>query len=88
MQLKFSQLREDNAEVKSEKESLNKILNDVKKKRQSEKEKNNEELEELKSQHEVSISSIYIFKNNKHCYMKRRLNTHKEHQINFGDYKK
>ena len=55
LKLKLDQVEDECNDAKLENESTNKSLNDMKKKRKEEKAKLEEEMEELKNQHEVII---------------------------------
>lgn len=60
LKLTVDSTEEELNDIKLEKESLTKSLNDMKKKRKTEKEKFDEELEDLKNAHEVFILFLLI----------------------------
>ena len=59
MKLKLDHLEEEFNDLKLENESSANSLNDLKKKRKEEKKKFEEEIEEVKNQHEVKIVVFY-----------------------------
>jgi len=61
LKLKLDQVEEECNDAKLENESTTKSLSDIKKKRKEEKTKLEEEMEELKSQHEVCAHRSLTF---------------------------